>query len=100
MTTIYKLTRDLSGDHELIGLSTDRKHLADLMRVDIDKWTVPVTYTTEITLDFENFWQEARTHALKQAKIALYKASLGFPYSHIDAFFFRKMARVVENLQP
>ncbi len=99
MTTIYKLTRDLSGDHELIHLSTDRKHLADLMRVDIDKWTVPVTYTIEITFDFDSLLQEGRAGALKQAETALYKASHGFPFKQIDAIIFRMAARVVEDLK-
>ena len=67
MTTIYTLTRDLSGDHELIHMSTDRKHLADLMRVDIDKWTVPVTYTIEIALGFDNLLRDGRISAFREA---------------------------------
>ena len=67
MTTIYKLTRCLSGECELIHLSTDRQHLADLMRADIDKWTVPVSYTIEITLAFDNIFQEARAPAFREA---------------------------------
>ena len=66
MKTIYKLTRDLSGESELIYVSTDRKLLANTMREDIDKWTVPVTYTIEITFEFDNILQEGRISAFRQ----------------------------------
>ena len=69
MTTIYKLTRCLSGECELIHLSTDRQHLADLMRADIDKWTVPVSYTIEITLAFDGLSQHGRVEAFREAAV-------------------------------
>ncbi len=100
MTTIYSLTRDLSGDRELIHLSTDRKHLADLMRVDFDKWTVPVTYTIEITYAFDSLFQEGRAEALLEAVNFLKGRSRNFPYGQIDAILFRMAARDIEDLQP
>ena len=73
MTTIYKLTRCLSGECELIHLSTDRQHLADLMRADIDKWTEPVTYTIEITFDFDELYEEGRSNAFQDSDLSYYK---------------------------
>ena len=99
MTTIYKLTRCLSGDCELIHLSTDRKHLADLMREDINKWTVPVTYTLEITFAFDDIFQEGRAEALLEAKNSLKERSKGFRYGQVEAILFRMAARDVEDLQ-
>ena len=99
MTTIYKLTRALSGDHELIHLSTDRSRLADLMREDIDKWTVPVSYTIEIALGFDDLLREARAGAFGQAEAALYKASNRFPFDKLDAITLRMAARIVEDLK-
>ena len=99
MTTIYKLTRCLSGDCELIHLSTDRKHLADLMREDINKWTVPVTYTIEFTFAFDDLFQEGRAEALLEAKNAIRLESKNGRHSQIDSLIFRMAYRIVEDLQ-
>ncbi len=87
MKTIYKLTRDLSGDREVIHLSTDRKVLADLMRVDIDKWTVPVTYTVEITYDFDDLYQEGRTSAFQDTDTAYYETGRVSAFREAAEFF-------------
>ncbi len=100
MNTIYKLTRDLSGDSELIGLSTDRKVLADLMRADIDKWTVPVAYTIEITFEFDNIFKEGRAEALLEAMNEIVQRSQDYPHRQLDAIVMRMATRVVEDLQP
>ena len=97
--TIYKLTRDLSGDSELIHLSTDRKLLADLMRTDINMWTVPVTYTIEITHAFDSLFQEGRAGALLEAKNLLKDCSKGFRYGQLEAIMYRMAASDIENLQ-
>ncbi len=99
MTTIYSLTRCLSGDRELIHLSTNRWYLADLMLKDIDRWTVPVSYTIKITFAFDRLFQEGRTEALLEAKNALKLQSKSYRYDQIDAIIFRMAARVVEDLQ-
>ncbi len=98
MTTIYTLTRCLSGDCELIHLSTDRKHLADLMRKDIDKWTVPVTYTIEITFAFDNLFREGRVSAFRATIKELKKVFVQFYVGTNDGICFRQAYYVVEDL--
>ena len=90
MTTIYKLTRCLSGDCELIHLSTDRQHLADLMRANIDKWTVPVTYTIEITLDFDELYEEGRSNAFQDSDLSYYKTGRVNAFREAAAFLDRE----------
>lgn len=45
LQSLYVVWRSLSGDDALVGLYTTKEAAMDAVRQDMERWTVPFTYT-------------------------------------------------------